>query len=217
MQNTVTAFWKTRPAEGVDAGVSRSGRMAALRRVATLAQPALSQEGAVSIDLGCGTGLFADIVEVRRMIGVDFAEALLVSARERMETVVQRDIFDLPFAECTIDNIVSLFVIDDYPSEQKEMFFIKVFALLKPGGHFFFAAYAPHDERMGTWRGAVKKAAQGGFEVYLEDVSSYKDRLQRCGFLLEKTEIVTAEGVFQVGTQRAKLRRAFIIMVGQKP
>ena len=36
-----------------------------------------------------------------------------------------------------------------------------------------------------------------GFEVYLEDVSSYKERLRRCGFLLEQTAIVTAEGVFQ--------------------
>jgi SAM-dependent methyltransferase len=191
--------------------------MEALRRVAMLAQPALSQAGATSLDLGCGTGLFADHVGVRSLIGVDVSDTLLVSARERMETVLQHDIFDLPFAACSTDNIVSLFVIDDYPSEQKAVFFNHVFALLKPGSHCFFAAYAPHDERMGTRRGAITKTAQGGFEVYLDDVPSYQDRLQQCVFLVEQTERITADGFFRVGAQLDELQRAFIVMVGQKP
>jgi len=190
--------------------------MAALRRVATLAQPALSHAGATSIDFGCGTGLFAALVGVRSLIGVDMSEALLVAARERMDTVVHQDLFAFQGAAGSVDNVVSLFVIDDYPAEQKEVFFTKVFALLKSGGHFFFVAYSPHDERMGKWRGAVNKTAQGGFEVYMEDLSFYQERLHKCGFLLEQTEIITADGVFQVGTQRTKLKREFIVVVGRK-
>ena len=153
MNRAVTTFWNTRNAEEFDAIAHNSGRMAALHRVSTLSKPALSHEGATSIDLGCGTGLFAGVVGVRSRIGIDFSEALLASARERMETVLQHDIFDLPFAACSIDTIVSLFVIDDYPSEKKAIFFTTVFSLLKPGGNFFFAAYSPHDERMGVWHG----------------------------------------------------------------
>jgi SAM-dependent methyltransferase len=160
--------------------------------------------------------LFAEIVGVSSILGVDFSEALLVYARERMDTVVQQDIFHLQFAECSIDNIVSLFVIDDYSSEQKEVFFTAVFSLLRPGGHFFFAAYSPPDERMGKLRGAVTKQAQGGFDVYLEDISPNKNRLQRCSFILEQAEIITAEGIFKVGTQTARLKKEFVAIAGQK-
>ena len=109
MKQTVTAFWQTRNAKWFDAGANSSGRMEALRRVATLAQPALSQAGTTSIDLGCGTGLFAAIVGVRSLIGVDVSEVLLVAARERMDTVVHQDIFAFQGAACSMDNIVSLF------------------------------------------------------------------------------------------------------------
>lgn len=161
MNRTVTAFWKTRNAKEFDAIANNSRRMAALRRVSTLATPALSREGATSLDLGCGTGLFAGVVGVRSLIGVDFSEALLVSARERLETVLHHDIFDLPFAANSIDNIVSPFVIDDYIPEKKAKFFTKVSSLLKPGGNFFFAAYSPNDERMGTRHGAFNRIDKG--------------------------------------------------------
>ena len=216
MNRTVTTFWKTRNAEEFDAIAKDSGRMAALHRVGTLAKPALSPEGATSIDLGCGTGLFAKVVGAKSLVGVDFSEVLLASARERMETVLQHDIFDLPFAACSIENIVSLFVIDDYSSEKKARFFATVFSLLKPGGNFFFAAYSPRDERMGAWHGAFNRQRQESIEIYLEDVSSYRRRFQQCGLLLEQLEIIKADGVFQLGIHTVKLRREFIVMVGQK-
>ena len=216
MNRPVTAFWSSRNAEDFDAIARNSGRIAALRRVSALAKPAISREDATSIDLGCGTGLFAGVVGVRSLVGVDFSDALLASARERMGTVLQHEIFDLPFAEDSIDNIVSLFVIDDYPSEKKAKFFATVFSLLKPSGNFFFAAYSPHDERMGTWHGAFNRKGQESIEVYLEDVSSYKRWFRRCGLLLNQTEIITAEGEFRLGTQKIMLRREFIVMVGQK-
>ena len=216
MNRTVTTFWKRRNAKEFDAITRNSGRMSALHRVATLAKPALSHEGATSIDLGCGTGLFAGAVGLRSLIGVDFSEALLDSARERMETVLHHDILDLPFAACSIDNIVSLFVIDDYSSKKKAKFFSTVFSLLKPGGNFFFAAYSPHDERMGVCHEEFNRQAPESVEVCLEDVSSYKRRFRKCGLLLNQIEIITADGEFRLGTQEVILRREFIVMVGQK-
>ena len=131
---------------------------------------------------------------------MDFSSSLLNSARKRMETVWQQNIFDLQLAKNSVDNIVSLFVIDDYPSEKKRMFFRKVFSFLKPHGHFFFAAYSPKDERLGTQREVIKAKAKArdSLEVYLEDASFYEDTLQECGFVIDKSEIINTNKVLEI-------------------
>ena len=191
--------------------------MEAINRVAAIAKPYLSQKGAVSIDLGCGTGLFAEAVRVRSIIGVDFSSPFLTSARRRMDTVWEQNIFDLQLAKNSVDNIISLFVIDDYPSEKKRMFFRQVFSFLKPGGHFFFAAYSPNDERMGRLREVIDAKARVSFEIYLEDASFYEDRLQECGFAIDKTEIIKTSGLYETGPQAIRLKREFIVIVAWKP
>ena len=138
-------FWNAKNAEKFDSRSRSSGRMEAINRVAAIAKPYLSQEATVSIDLGCGTGLFAEAVGVRNIIGVDFSFPFLTSSRRRMDIVWEQNIFGLQLAKNSVDNIVSLFVIDDYPSEKKHMFFRQVLSFLKPGGRFFFAAYSPND------------------------------------------------------------------------
>jgi 2-polyprenyl-3-methyl-5-hydroxy-6-metoxy-1,4-benzoquinol methylase len=120
--DAVREFWNARESKEFDSRTRRSGRMGAINRVAALAKPYLSREGAVSIDLGCGTGLFAEAVGVRSIIGVDFSSSLLAVARRRMDTVWHQNIFDLRLAEISVDNVVSLFVIDDYPSDKKRSF-----------------------------------------------------------------------------------------------
>jgi ubiquinone/menaquinone biosynthesis C-methylase UbiE len=95
MDDVIREFWQTRSAEDFDHRARNSGRMEAISRVAEIAKPFLSKEGAISVDLGCGTGLFAKTVGIRDIIGVDFSLSLLASARKRMDTVWQKNIFDL--------------------------------------------------------------------------------------------------------------------------
>lgn len=218
MYNAIIEYFSKRNGEDFDSGARSSGRIQAIARMAAIAKPYLSQEGIVSMDLGCGTGLFAEAVGVRNIIGVDFSSTLLNSARERMDMVWQQSIFDLQLAQNSVDNIASLFVIDDYPFEKKHMFFKQVFSFLKPHGHFFFAAYSPKDERMGTQREAIKAKAKvrDSIEVYLEDASFYEDTLSECGLAIDKSEIVNTNGVEEIGREVIRLKREFILIVARK-
>lgn len=58
----------------------------------------------------------------------------------------QESVFDFQKQEKSIDNLISLFIIDDYPDSQKTIF-NKVFMILKSDGYFFFSSYSPNDER----------------------------------------------------------------------
>lgn len=218
MYDAIMEYFNKRNGEDFDCGARGLGRMQAINRMAAIAKPYLSREGVVSMDLGCGTGLFAEAVGVRNIIGVDFAPSLLNSARERMDTVWQQSIFDLQLAQNSVDNIATHFVIDDYPSEKKCMFFKQVFSFLKPQGHFFFAAYSPKDERMGTQREVIRAKAKApdSFDVYLEDTSFYENTLLECGFAIDKSELVNASGVFEIGQQVIRLKREFILIVARK-
>jgi len=206
-----------RDAEAFDAGARKSGRMEAIKRVATMSKPYVRQEGAMSVDLGCGTGLFSEAAGVRSIIGVDFSSSLLALARTRMNTVLQKNIFDLTLAKDSVDNAISLFVMDDYPPERKRAFFSKTFSFLKPGGHFFFAAYSPRDERMGKMREAIDSKAGARLEVQLEDSASYEDKLKECGFMIDNSEVFRTHGVFETRSHEMRLRREFIIISARKP
>lgn len=218
MYDAIMEYFNKRSGDDFDSGAKSLGRLQAITRMAAIAKPYLSQEGVVSIDLGCGTGLFAEVVGVRNIIGVDFASSLLNSARERMDTVWQQSIFDLQLTQNSVDNIASLFVIDDYPSETKCMLFRQVFSFLKPQGHFFFAAYSPKDERMGTQREVIKVKAKSrdSLKVYLEDASFYENTLLECGFAIDKSELVNTNGVLEIGQQVIRLKREFILIVARK-
>lgn len=218
MYDAIMEYFNKSNGEDFNSGARSSGRLQAVARMAAIAKPYLSQEGVVSMDLGCGTGLFAEAVGVRNIIGVDFAPSLLNSARERMDTVWRQNIFDLQLAQNSVDNIVTLFVIDDYPSEKKCLFFKQVFSFLKLQGHFFFAAYSPKDERMGTRRQVIRAKAKApdSFEVYLEDTSFYENTLLECGFAIDKSEVVNTNGVFEIGQQVIRLKREFILIVARK-
>lgn len=217
MDDAVKEFWNARDARDFDARARESGRMKAINRVAVIAKPYLSEAGAISIDLGCGTGLFAKAVGIRNIVGIDFSFSLLTSARRRMDKVWQKNIFELQISNNAVHNIISLFVMDDYPSEKKLTFFGQVFSFLKPGGLFFFAAYSPNDERMGKLREVVNAKVGLNFEVYLEDASFYEDSLKECGFILERTEIIKTDGVYETDSQVIRLKREFIVMIASKP
>jgi ubiquinone/menaquinone biosynthesis C-methylase UbiE len=217
MDDVIREFWQTKSAEDFDHRARSSGRMEAVNRVTEIAKHFLSKEGAISVDLGCGTGLFAKTVGIRSIIGVDFSSPLLAFARKRMDTVWQKNIFDLQLKKNSVDNIISLFMIDDYPSDKKETFFRQAFSFLKPGGHFFFAGYSPNDERMGKSRDMIDAKAKVDFEIYLEDASFYVDKLQECSFIMDKTEILKTTGLYDIGPQVISLKREFILVVAESP
>ena len=71
---------------------------------------------------------------------------------------------------------------------------------------------------MGTLREVIKAKAKerDSLEVYLEDASFYEDMLQECGFAIDKSEKINANGVLEVGQQVMRLKREFILIVARK-
>ena len=217
MSDTIAKFWKMKDAERYDSDSRTSGRMKAYDWVASNAKAHLSKEGAISLDLGCGTGLFAEAVGVRSIIGVDISPSMLELARKRMDTVWEKNIFELQLENSSIDNIISLFVIDDYLSEKKFVFFRKVFDSMKPGGRFFFSAYSPDDGYMGKIHEITLKNGGGSFKVHLEDASFYENMLEECGFIVDNIELIHSRGEIERDSRVKELKREFILIVARKP
>jgi len=214
----VEEYWRKRDAEGYDSGADRSGRMKAYQWMAAHAKPHLTKEGVVSMDLGCGTGIFAKVVGITNIIGVDNSPSMLEIARTRMENVYEGDIFDLRLEENSVDNVITLFVLADYPSEKKLGFLKQVYSCLRQGGRFFFSAYSPDDGYMG--KSARERASMreggGSFEVYLEDASAYEDMLENAGFKIEKIGTIGSEGTFVGDSRMISFDREFIVVVALK-
>jgi len=184
--------------------------------MAELARPHLSKENAVSIELGCGTGLFAEIVGARSIIGVDVSPSMVAQARRRMDVVWEKDIFELELETNSFYNIVSLFVIDDYMSEAKTSFFSKIHKALKPDGRFFFTAYSPNDGYMGSLKKVSLKDGSGSFPVHIEDEQFYQHMLLETGFTIESAEIVNSKGILDKEGQKTQLMREFILIIARK-
>jgi len=218
MSDTVERYWRKRDAEGYDSRVNASGRMKAYQWMATQAKPHLKQKGILSMDLGCGTGIFAETVGITNIIGVDISPPMLEIARTRMDIVYEDNIFDLQLEKNSVDNIITLFVLADYPAEKKKDYLQQVYSCLKHGGRFYFSAYSPNDGYMGKSARARSTLRSGGgsYEVYLEDLSTYQYMLEEIGFRIENIEIIESEGSFGRDSKVTSVDREFIVLVALK-
>jgi SAM-dependent methyltransferase len=216
MSDRLERYWKMYDAERYDSGAVN--RMKAYRWIATQAKPHLIKKGTVSMDLGCGTGLFAKTVGVRNIIGVDISPPMLEIARTRMDTVCEDSIFELHLEEGSVDNVITLFVLADYPSEKKAEFLRRVHSCLRHDGRFFFSAYSPNDGYMGkrARERAAMREGGGSFELYLEDASTYQDMLENVGFRIEKIETIESTGTLKRGSETISFDREFIVIIAIK-
>lgn len=218
MSDGVEEYWRKRDAEWYDSRAERSGRMKAYQWMAAQARPHLTKKGVVSMDLGCGTGIFAKVVGIKNIIGVDVSPTMLEIARTRMERVCEGDIFDLRLEQDSVDNVITLFVLADYPYEKKLDFLQQVYSCLKQGGRFFFSAYSPNDGYMG--KSARERASMreggGSYEVHLEDASAYENMLENVGFRVEKMVTIKSVGTFVRDSEKTSFDREFIVIVALK-
>lgn len=216
MNDSTAEFWNAGEANKFDQRTEESGRLTAIQRMVELAEPYIHHQDHVTIDLGCGTGLFAKLANNQNIIGVDFSTPLLKLASERMVTTCQESVFDFHKPDSTVNNIISLFVIDDYPNSQKISFFRKVFSLLTSQGHFFLATYSPLDERMGKLKSKINALIDNDFESYLESITYYKQKLRECGFEIEDAESVKTVGSYSQNSKTIELNREFDLIVAKK-
>lgn len=216
MNIPTSQFWNAREADIFDQRTKDSGRIVAIQRMVDLSDPYINRKNSVTIDLGCGTGLFAELSNNRNIVGVDFSSTLLQLASKRMVNTYQESVFDFQRQDNSIDNIISLFVIDDYPDNQKAIFFNKVFSMLKSNGYFFFGSYSPNDERMGKLKTSVNNTIGNRFTIYLESIEYYQNRLSATGFEIEKSETIKTAGYYSQDNTTIELKREFDFIIAKK-
>ncbi len=198
--------WRTRDAQAFDLSSHSSGRLPAIERVAELAGPRATSSRLLTLEVGCGTGLFAKAARARHLIGLDISVPMLHVARTRMDRVCQQDLFHPGVRPESVDNLVCLFVVDDYPTDDKRSFFHFARAVLRRDGHVFLAAYSPADEYMGRTRSATEPA------VYLESRQAYLDYLAEADLSVYSSETLHATGQIDVG---GSIRREFLLFAAK--
>jgi len=105
--------------------------------------------GKLVLDVGCGMGRYAEVITRwgAHVVGIDLSRAVEAAARnlaDREATIIQADVFKLPFAPESFDMIYSLGVLHHTPDCEKA--FKSLPRLLKPGGSiaiWLYSAYNP--------------------------------------------------------------------------
>jgi len=106
--------------------------------------------GKLVLDVGCGTGRFADVVSRAGgiVVGVDLSAAAEVAARNLADrpsvAIYQADVFQLPFKPESFDFIYSIGVLHHTPDCEKA--FKSLVPLLKPGGRISIWLYSSYNK-----------------------------------------------------------------------
>ena len=104
--------------------------------------------GKLVLDVGCGTGRFADVATRwgAKVVGIDLSQACEVAARNlagRDFVAMQADVFSLPFAPETFDCIYSIGVLHHTPNCEAAFKLLPQY--LKPGGSIGIWLYSAYN------------------------------------------------------------------------
>jgi len=110
---------------------------------------AKDQKAKTVIDIGCGTGVFTELLEKNfsctQCFGIDFAENMLHHAQLKNKTNgiqwVCADVESLPFKTASIDLITSNLMLQWSSNLAQNL--LEIYRVLKPGGQFIFSSFAP--------------------------------------------------------------------------
>ena len=197
--------------------------------------------GARVVDLGCGSGVFTNLLQARgyRCSGVDLSPKLIAIARAQFSGIefLEGDIERLPFTDASFDGVLLSGVLHHLPERSRCA--AEVFRILRPGGKF--VAFDPnrmnpfmylYRDRSSPFYSSVGVTAnerpvlageiaatfrEAGFRVGTEFLSGLKYRYIASGAVRWLLPLYNAidSGLFTPGFMRQF--RAFVFSFGEKP
>ncbi len=118
-----------------------------LRVLSSVKEP---ESGALFADLGCGSGVFTNIIKCKgfRVIGLDLSHKILEAGKKSYDLdFINGDVESLPLSDSSIDFILFSGMLHHLPN--KELCASESFRVLKPGG--VFVAFDPNKQNPFMW------------------------------------------------------------------
>ncbi|HEX8138684.1 MAG TPA: bifunctional demethylmenaquinone methyltransferase/2-methoxy-6-polyprenyl-1,4-benzoquinol methylase UbiE [Pyrinomonadaceae bacterium] len=187
------------------------------RLVAKRLQPALGAEGAVALDVACGTGDLSLALATgtgARVIGTDFCRPMLEIAARKTERgarpipYVEGDALRLPFADSSFDAVTIAFGLRNLSSVEGGL--RELLRVLKPGGRCavlefstpvvpgFRSLFRFYFTRVLPRIGGLVSGSRGAYEYLPDSVSRFPDQKRLAelmrGVGFERVEFVNLTG-----------------------
>ncbi len=103
------------------------------------------------LDLGCARGREIFAQRAGRTIGVDIARNALVDCASHYTLAVRAELAPLPFADHSVDCVVTSHVMGHIPSEEKDGLVAEMMRVLKPGGRSIHWIETDSTHPLVTW------------------------------------------------------------------
>ena len=148
------------------------------------------------LDIGCGPGIVASLFRGNTdVVGLDFSNSMLRSAKTRILRLVRGNAFDLPFRNEAFEAATCLFVTSDYSA--KMGVFSEAYRVLEENGVFLFADYSPNDQHW-TLKRKIRPLLGESCNIFIESKESLQNKLGRSGFEVRKTELISFSPEFEL-------------------
>jgi ubiquinone/menaquinone biosynthesis C-methylase UbiE len=197
--------------------------------------------GARVVDLGCGSGIFTNLLQRRgyRCSGVDLSPKMIALARAKFSDIefIEGDIERLPLADASFDGVLLSGVLHHFPDRSRCA--AEVFRILRPGGKF--VAFDPNrinpfmylyrdrtspfyssvgvteNERPVLFREVAETFRNAGFHAGTEFLSGMKYRYIASGAVRWLLPLYNAIDSCLFSPAWMRWFRAFVFSFGEKP
>lgn len=133
-QREIAFFDSYDSADGYDVFAPESSA----RLIAAVERHGQFKSGNRVADLGCGSGVFTDLLSKRgyRCTGVDLSPGLIAAAKRKYSGIefIEGDVEKLPFPDASFDRVLLSGIVHHLPDPSRCA--AEVFRILKPGGRF---------------------------------------------------------------------------------
>lgn len=147
------------------------------------------------LDVCCGSGVVGAAFRGRvgHITGLDLTPEMVALSRERLDTVVQGDVYHIPFPDARFDLVVNREVLHLLPNPERPL--AEVFRVLRPGGQFVVGQWVPYGDADAAWMFRVVKKKQPLFFNNLMDRDMFA-LLEGAGFRdVRMTEVLQWEDI----------------------